>query len=1562
MNYIYQYRAGKGHFELKVSLPGTSKAIYQAAYPSYSEDHQTGELLEDQNPIELGIMKSVDDVQGLQAFLLKNHIISDADTLELAETFSEGGTTQRDNDDYMSDMSRKLKLSESERNLIKRFLEIGKTDGDAEKIIALADKIAAHDKKQQRGLEHVAEAIQYQLTEEPLYGRIGIGDLESFFQHGRFQLAGMERLQELDVLPVEGEMDMAKARELEGLWSKLQLNEGSREESIAKNLIRTYYQRVLLPQAEEDQNRGLDAINHLIGLCRNIREDREKNKVDIVTATAENLSAIMNSDEADSATAPSEDQPIEKKETKKHAYQSFLKHFKDDYGCDAQKVYARFVEIEKNHRSSMDAVHMAIAMENPDADTKGFSYKTDLFVALMETDLLEKIKLKKQEKIDVIVGKTYGGLVNIHPIHKTMPKKQSDPYKLFEGIVSKDDLRPAMTGVFVDVARQRLVGTNAHILAVLPQSVSGDNRILSIKDKKEIDSRYPDYSVVIPMDNPIRIKGVNLKTWWPKLCGMAAASKLCDNENAVGCCIRSEYGEQFFDPTYLLAIASFFLASGIEQVDLEIKVKDSKSVYGKGMIVRASSIKEMFALIMPLYAESNTAIFDYLEVPAATLKGQKDFSKKERIEEKKKDGLSKEKPIRFADLHLERKAIPTEDGLRDAVLLDTVKQALSKLPGGKAFFEKVQSIAVETRFVTSRGDLGGTIEIVNWNKLADLFGGEGVNIPKDQYTPGVSEHNKKIAAMADSITGGFTKAEVLNREWDKMKEKLGEKKARKYFDQVEALIPQLKNEIIECRTNGVVVKEGGKYMLYVLGDMELKKWRIAHKLDVTDQFTGEAVKESDPVVKPKVGEVWYDKKKDSDVTIKRVFKPAKGTFLENEPFLIDVKYPDGKGAINMPLADRFVPKQSGEAKEQKETFSIDTDTPLVPEVVADSVARDEVDENKKTKDLPDEKKHLIVDELVTHLAARAREQYQASEHFRNQINADGNKGRQNFYMFMHHWSGAFLGKLKLSDYSKAEGNTSLYEVQKAFEKEQHDEKNGGDKLRASLRKYKPSKEVLAAVGKPDISGKNFVKLDFLFGENDHYTITVDQAKDYFHVYSGSGATGEWKQLDQATAESAYDIDKEILKLHGLVVEHSKGVQALKEKYATADKVDGSEKTYTSEEIDKMQEDNLFESAMADYQAASPEKKKQYRKHVEDNLAKHEHGMKHIGMGLDEQKVRAGKRFLEAISGESFEESKAATYKHIGSTQEEKEPQMTWQIEQIEASGYAFTGYVTSNAALYNMRNIAHKLDISLGDIRFNYLGDHQWGVFRKKGSKATYKEEAMLPGGKEQHEVKKQEPKKHKPVEKNKKSAPKVEVSVKHSSKKKQEPTEKVRTERALALDKKYKAEKPGKHVSDKGNVYYEYRDNHTDQDRRKKFKKGGSTEVDIEVYHIKALNGYMRIVVYSDLPKDQFGVDISQHIENGDGTYTIRQKPRKFLPNSEKKAFLDDLKNRGGEKLSDKKFAKGGALGKIKFTYGVVEKLTDEFYTLILYNGKDKVYSATLDRLDAADVVGKHKKIKMIK
>jgi len=89
---------------------------------------------------------------------------------------------------------------------------------------------------------------------------------------------------------------------------------------------------------------------------------------------------------------------------------------------------------------------------------------------------------------------------------------------------------------------------------------------------------------------------------------------------------------------------------------------------------------------------------------------------------------------------------------------------------------------------------------------------------------------------APGVGEAFTPAKVISKFHKAFNEKIGGKKADKYFNQAHRLINPNENEVVEYREDGIVTKEGDKYTFHALADLDQKEWRIAFKNDVTDQF------------------------------------------------------------------------------------------------------------------------------------------------------------------------------------------------------------------------------------------------------------------------------------------------------------------------------------------------------------------------------------------------------------------------------------------------------------------------------------------------------------------------------------------------------------------------------------------------------------------------------------------------------------------------------------------------------------------------------------------------------
>lgn len=73
------------------------------------------------------------------------------------------------------------------------------------------------------------------------------------------------------------------------------------------------------------------------------------------------------------------------------------------------------------------------------------------------------------------------------------------------------------------------------------------------------------------------------------------------------------------------------------------------------------------------------------------------------------------------------------------------------------------------------------------------------------------------------------------------------------------------------------------------------------------------IKDADKA-KPERGDVFWDTKKDVEAMVTKVYKPKKGSALEGKPFVFDVTYIGGGGAIGMYDLDRFKPLKGDDLK------------------------------------------------------------------------------------------------------------------------------------------------------------------------------------------------------------------------------------------------------------------------------------------------------------------------------------------------------------------------------------------------------------------------------------------------------------------------------------------------------------------------------------------------------------------------------------------------------------------------------------------------------------------------
>lgn len=130
---------------------------------------------------------------------------------------------------------------------------------------------------------------------------------------------------------------------------------------------------------------------------------------------------------------------------------------------------------------------------------------------------------------------------------------------------------------------------------------------------------------------------------------------------------------------------------------------------------------------------------------------------------------------------------------------------------------------------------------------------------KAQVQPSAVEVGQADAgtAVADvKAKTGFTETKDMNRMYSDLKTKYGEKKGKQIYEVADRLVNPNRNTIVEIRSNGVIVKEGEKYLFKPFGntDANSKKWTLYKDVDVTDQFVKPDVSKQESKVEADKGD------------------------------------------------------------------------------------------------------------------------------------------------------------------------------------------------------------------------------------------------------------------------------------------------------------------------------------------------------------------------------------------------------------------------------------------------------------------------------------------------------------------------------------------------------------------------------------------------------------------------------------------------------------------------------------------------------------------------------------
>lgn len=245
-----------------------------------------------------------------------------------------------------------------------------------------------------------------------------------------------------------------------------------------------------------------------------------------------------------------------------------------------------------------------------------------------------------------------------------------------------------------------------------------------------------------------------------------------------------------------------------------------------------------------------------------------------------------------------------------------------------------------------RGVLKGTVIV---SQPVGIIPGQGISVssPEGQF---LTKEESKSQADKIAKDNGFDNASHL---LNSVKKRTGEE-----YENVQDIPKEVIKQTVQSRENegkqiaitdqareGQFVESSDGYVYKITKVLGDRRFKIQDKdgneatinSDMFDIYTTDKtfeekpkitqIKEANPdrilVVKPTSdkpkpvkGDILTDSKTGKTATVTRVFKPQKGSAQENEPFLVDIQFEDGKKAMNMPMS-RFTQEQKDRKSDAK---------------------------------------------------------------------------------------------------------------------------------------------------------------------------------------------------------------------------------------------------------------------------------------------------------------------------------------------------------------------------------------------------------------------------------------------------------------------------------------------------------------------------------------------------------------------------------------------------------------------------------------------------------------------
>jgi hypothetical protein len=328
------------------------------------------------------------------------------------------------------------------------------------------------------------------------------------------------------------------------------------------------------------------------------------------------------------------------------------KQFESKYGFDAvnfiKELGNRYLGILKSIGLESAIVSFAdekgfkIPMNERYSNSPSNSFLVDLIQAIAEAG--QKFPENQKVTIDDL-----GDIAEVSSIDVSVPKSKG-VLEDFKDIVSDDDLRPSITGVFVS-KDGFLVGTDAHKLVKFKNSTYSKDadKIIDlnayIKSKGDvvrfIDEKYPNYDAIIPRDNPNKVKNLSTYAFYNFCKSAIALKKLQTNNNF--CVNFKEKGEEIsFSPILFSELLGFALAKGFDTFDLEY------STTTRAFLFTFEDGSE--GILMPIYNKeglNGTKLYTFDEVISEFGNGGKAKATKTKTLPKKSESKEPKKEVTY---------------------------------------------------------------------------------------------------------------------------------------------------------------------------------------------------------------------------------------------------------------------------------------------------------------------------------------------------------------------------------------------------------------------------------------------------------------------------------------------------------------------------------------------------------------------------------------------------------------------------------------------------------------------------------------------------------------------------------------------------------------------------------------------------------------------------------------------------------------------------------------------------------------------------------------------------